>query len=73
MSGRLPQEAIDKAVALGDKTVTEAAKIAKEYGKSTCTILIQAGLAVKATQADNSWNIYQAWYKMKYPKSSDSE
>ncbi|KAG2062530.1 hypothetical protein BDR04DRAFT_1165054 [Suillus decipiens] len=48
-SGQLPQEAIDKAITLGDKTVAEAAKIAKEYGKSTCTILIQAGLAVKAT------------------------
>ncbi|KAG1848657.1 hypothetical protein F4604DRAFT_1935228 [Suillus subluteus] len=71
LSGRLPQEAIDKAVALGDKTVAEVEKIAKEYGKSTCTILIQAGLAVKTTWADNSWNMYQAWYKMKYPKSSD--
>ncbi|KAG2346323.1 hypothetical protein BDR05DRAFT_945907 [Suillus weaverae] len=71
LSGRLPQEAIDKAVALGDKTVAEAEKIAKEYGKSTRTILIQAGLAVKTTRADNSWNMYQAWYKMKYPKSSD--
>ncbi|KAG2153814.1 hypothetical protein DEU56DRAFT_907293 [Suillus clintonianus] len=71
LSGRLPQEAIDKAVALGDKTVAEAENIAKEYGKSTRTILIQAGLAVKTTRADNSWNMYQAWYKMKYPKSSD--
>ncbi|KAG1874421.1 hypothetical protein F4604DRAFT_1680955 [Suillus subluteus] len=71
LSGRLPQEAIDKAVALGDKTVAEVEKIAKEYGKSTRTILIQAGLAVKTTRADNSWNMYQAWYKMKYPKSSD--
>ncbi|KIK33672.1 hypothetical protein CY34DRAFT_18229 [Suillus luteus UH-Slu-Lm8-n1] len=34
MSGQLPQEAIDKAVALGDKTVAEAEKIAKEYDKS---------------------------------------
>lgn len=63
MSGQLPQEAIDKAVALGDKTVAEAEKIAKEYDKSVRTILIQARLAVKTTCADNSWNMYQAWYK----------
>ncbi|KAG1816765.1 uncharacterized protein BJ212DRAFT_1480622 [Suillus subaureus] len=71
MSGQLPQEAIDKAITLGDKTVAEAEKIAKEYGKSVQTILIQAGLVVKTTCADNSWNMYQAWYKMKHPKSSD--
>ncbi|KAG1822679.1 uncharacterized protein BJ212DRAFT_1477097 [Suillus subaureus] len=65
-------EAIDKAVALGDKTVAEVEKIAKEYGKSVRTILIQAGLAVKTTCADNSWNMYQAWYKTKHPKSSDT-
>ncbi|KAG1776145.1 hypothetical protein EV702DRAFT_1198450 [Suillus placidus] len=65
------QEAIHKAVALGEKTVAEVKKIAKEYGKSARMILIQAGLAVKATRADNNWNMYQAWYKMKHPKSSN--
>lgn len=72
-SGRLPQEAIDKAIALGEKTVEEAKSIAKEYGKSVRTILIQAGLSVKPTRAENSWNMYQAWYKMQHPKSSDGE
>ncbi|KAG1832370.1 hypothetical protein EV424DRAFT_1533540 [Suillus variegatus] len=72
-SGRLPQEAIDKAIALGKKTVEEAKSIAKEYGKSVRTILIQDGLSVKPTRAENSWNMYQVWYKMQHPKSSDAE
>ncbi|KAG2154294.1 uncharacterized protein EDB93DRAFT_1102424 [Suillus bovinus] len=71
MSGQLPQEAINKAIALGKKTVEEAKNIANEYGKSVCTILIQARLSVKPTRAENSWNMYQVWYKMQHPKSSD--
>jgi hypothetical protein len=58
---------------LGEKTVEEAKKIAEQYGKSLRTILIQAGLSVKPTQAENGWNMYQAWYTVQFPKSPDSE
>jgi hypothetical protein len=73
MPGRLPQEAICKAIALGEKTVAEAMKIGKEYGKPVHTILIEAGLAVKAVQAENAWNMYQVWYKTMHPKSLNGE
>jgi hypothetical protein len=71
--GRLPQEAIRRALALGEKTEQEAKKIAKEYGKDVQTILIAAGLAQKATRGENSWNLYQSWYKEKFPKSAEGE
>jgi hypothetical protein len=70
---RLPQEAICKAIALGEKTVAEATKIGKEYGKPVRTILIEAGLAVKAVRAENSWNMYQVWYKTMHLKSLNGE
>ncbi|OJA13876.1 hypothetical protein AZE42_10083, partial [Rhizopogon vesiculosus] len=69
--GQLPQEAIRRALALSEKTEQEAKKIAKEYGKDVQTILIAAGLAQKATQGENSWNLYQNWYKEKFPKSAE--
>jgi hypothetical protein len=71
--GRLPAEAIRKAIALGERTFKEATEIAKEYEKSPGAILIAAGLSVKPTRTENPWNMYQAWYKMKHPKSSDGE
>jgi hypothetical protein len=71
--GRLPQEAISKAAALGDETYAKASEIAKEYGKDVSTILIAAGLSTKATRGENPWNMYQAWYRVKHPKSPDGE
>ena len=71
--GRLPQEAINKAAALGDETYAKASEIAKEYGKDVSTILIAAGLSIKATRGENPWNMYQAWYRVKHPKSPDGE
>ena len=71
--GRLPQEAIRKAIALGQKVEAEARKIGREYGKSKATILAEAGLSVKAYRAENRWNMHQLWYKINYPKSSDGE
>jgi len=73
MPGRLPREGILKAIALGEKTVAEARKIANEYGKSVRTILLEAGLSVKPNRAENSWNMHQLWYKIRHPKSSDGE
>ncbi|OJA12177.1 hypothetical protein AZE42_11277, partial [Rhizopogon vesiculosus] len=67
--GQLPQEAIRRALALSEKTEQEAKKIAKEYRKDVQMILIAAGLAQKATRGENSWNLYQSWYKEKFPKS----
>ena len=71
--GRLPREATHRALALGERTEQEAKKIAKEYGKDVQTILIAAGLAHKVTRGENSWNLYQSWYKEKFPKSAESE
>ncbi|OAX32504.1 hypothetical protein K503DRAFT_787155 [Rhizopogon vinicolor AM-OR11-026] len=42
-----------------------------EYEKSPGAILIVARLSVKPTRTKKCWNMYQAWYKMKHPKSSD--
>lgn len=70
--GRLPREATRRALALGEKTEQEAKKIAKEYGKDVQMILIAAG-AHKVTRGENSWNLYQSWYKEKFPKSAESE
>ncbi|KAG1803121.1 uncharacterized protein BJ212DRAFT_1304685 [Suillus subaureus] len=65
----LHDEAIDKAVTLGDKTVAEVEKIAKEYGKSTRMILIQAGLAMKypksSDMSTNDWKQMQCIHWLK--------
>lgn len=71
--GRVPEEAIRKAVALGERTIREADKIAKEYGKQRGTILSYAGLSGKSTRSTSDWNRYQAWHASKYPKSEDGK
>ncbi|KAG1727839.1 hypothetical protein EDB19DRAFT_1941966 [Suillus lakei] len=71
--GRLCQEGIDDAQELGCKTLHAAKLIGDKYGKSACTILIEAGLSVKHSRAETPWNMHQGWYKGKYPRETDEE
>ncbi|KIK77945.1 hypothetical protein PAXRUDRAFT_17161 [Paxillus rubicundulus Ve08.2h10] len=69
--GHIPGEGMQKAVELGEHTVVEADKIAKEYGKQCSTILKLAGLSGSSTQPMSDWNYYQVWYASKHPKDED--
>ncbi|KAG1838869.1 hypothetical protein DFJ58DRAFT_845911 [Suillus subalutaceus] len=57
--GRLPQAGILKAQELGKNTLEAARALGKEYGKSVRTILIEAGLTMKATHQESPWNQHQ--------------
>ncbi|KAI6014628.1 hypothetical protein EDC04DRAFT_2608980 [Pisolithus marmoratus] len=65
--GPLPEKARDKAVVLGERTIAEADEIAREFGKQSRTVLVEAGLAVKPTCVPSSWNMHQLWFGQKYP------
>ncbi|KAG2159208.1 uncharacterized protein EDB93DRAFT_1099618 [Suillus bovinus] len=60
--GRLCQEGIDEAQELGCKTAEEAWVIGIKYGKSTRTILIEAGLSIKHSRSESDWNAHQCWF-----------
>ncbi|KAI6019757.1 hypothetical protein F5J12DRAFT_780852 [Pisolithus orientalis] len=69
--GRLPIDALQKAQVLSVCTTQEAQAIANEYGKTLVSIMADAGLTTKATQAESVWNIHQAWYVSANPKLSN--
>ncbi|KIK77438.1 hypothetical protein PAXRUDRAFT_17497 [Paxillus rubicundulus Ve08.2h10] len=69
--GRIHGEGMQKAVEIGEHTVAEADKIAKEYSKQCSTILKLAGLSGSSTQSTSDWNCYQVWYASKHPKDED--
>ncbi|KAG1838528.1 hypothetical protein DFJ58DRAFT_733783 [Suillus subalutaceus] len=65
--GRMPQVGILKAQELGKKTLEAAKTLGQEYGKSARTILIEAGLAMKATCKESPWNQHQMWFAATHP------
>ncbi|KAG1772921.1 hypothetical protein EV702DRAFT_1201191 [Suillus placidus] len=65
--GRIPQACISKAQELGKNTLEAARVLGKEYGKSARTILIEAGLTMKATQKESPWNQHQTWFAATCP------
>ncbi|KAG2074338.1 hypothetical protein BDR04DRAFT_1151411 [Suillus decipiens] len=60
--GRIPQVGILKVQELGKKTLEAARTLGQEYGKSAQTILIKAGLTMKATHKESLWNQHQTWF-----------
>jgi hypothetical protein len=70
-AGRLPKEGILKAQEFGKRVEAEATAIGKEFGKHRRMILIEAGLAKKATRKESSWNQHQAWFKTVAPPSKE--
>ncbi|KAG1856150.1 hypothetical protein F4604DRAFT_1932007 [Suillus subluteus] len=67
IKGRIPQAGILKAQELGKNMVEAARAIGKEYGKSARTILIEAGLTMKATRKESLWNQHQTWFAATCP------
>ncbi|KAG1730174.1 hypothetical protein EDB19DRAFT_1912998 [Suillus lakei] len=65
--GRMPQVGILKAQELGKKTLEAAKTLGQEYGKSVRTILIEAGLTMKATRKESPWNQHQTWFAATHP------
>ncbi|KAG1887861.1 hypothetical protein F4604DRAFT_1916717 [Suillus subluteus] len=65
--GRMPQAGILKARELGQNTLEAARALGKEYGKSARTILIEAGLTMKATRKESPWNQHQMWFAAAWP------
>ncbi|KAG1820765.1 hypothetical protein EV424DRAFT_1539308 [Suillus variegatus] len=52
---------------LGKKTLEAARTQCQEYGKSTQTILIKAGLTMKATRKESPWNQHKTWFAATHP------
>jgi hypothetical protein len=71
--GHVSEEAIQKAIKLGEHTIKEADALTQEYGKQCATILAYAGLSGKPTRSSSDWNHYQVWYASKYPKDENSK
>lgn len=67
IKGRIPQAGISKAQELGKNMLEAARAIGKEYGKSARTILIEAGLMMKATRKESPWNQHQTWFAATCP------
>ncbi|KAG1890427.1 uncharacterized protein F5891DRAFT_1198234 [Suillus fuscotomentosus] len=67
IKGRIPQAGISKAQELGKNMMEAARAIGKEYGKSARTILIEAGLMMKATWKESPWNQHQMWFAVTCP------
>ncbi|KAG1795440.1 uncharacterized protein HD556DRAFT_1442292 [Suillus plorans] len=65
--GRMPQVGILKAQELGKKTLEATRTLGQEYGKSAQTILIEAGLTMKATRKESPWNQHQTWFTATHP------
>ncbi|KAG1871828.1 hypothetical protein DFJ58DRAFT_837143 [Suillus subalutaceus] len=67
--GRIPQAGISKVQKLRKNTLEAARALRKEYGKSARTILIEAGLTMKATRKESPWNQHQTWFTATCPPS----
>ncbi|KAG1812795.1 uncharacterized protein BJ212DRAFT_1482864 [Suillus subaureus] len=61
--GRLSKEAILAVHDFGKRVQEEATDIGKRFGKHWQVILMEAGLARKATCKESIWNQHQAWFK----------
>ncbi|OAX32280.1 hypothetical protein K503DRAFT_805350 [Rhizopogon vinicolor AM-OR11-026] len=70
-AGRLSKEGVLKAEEFGKKVMAEATAIGKEFGKHWRVILIEAGLATKATRKESPWNQHQAWFPTILPLSKE--
>ncbi|KAG2045944.1 hypothetical protein BDR06DRAFT_1015161 [Suillus hirtellus] len=62
-AGRLSKEAIEAVHDFGRQVQGEATEIGKQFGKHCQVILMEAGLARKATHKESIWNQCQAWFK----------
>ena len=61
--GPMPKVAWDKARGLGQRMLTAADQLAREFGKSQRDILITAGLgATTSHKKCNNANTYKSWY-----------
>ncbi|KAG1902402.1 uncharacterized protein F5891DRAFT_1186513 [Suillus fuscotomentosus] len=70
-AGRLSKEGILKTEEFGKRVMAEATAIGKEFGKHRREILIEAGLATKATRKESAWNQHQAWFPTVLPPSKE--
>jgi hypothetical protein len=70
-AGRLSKEGVLKADEFGKRVMAEAAAIGKEFGKHRRVILIEAGLATKATRKVSAWNQHEAWFPTVLPPSKE--
>lgn len=70
-AGRLSKEGVLKTEEFGKRVMAEATAIGKEFGKHRRVILIEAGLATKATRKESAWNQHQAWFPTVLPPSKE--
>ncbi|KAG1725966.1 hypothetical protein EDB19DRAFT_1945391 [Suillus lakei] len=70
-AGRLSKEGVLKTEEFGKRVMAEATAIGKEFGKHRRVILIEAGLAMKATRKESAWNQHQAWFPTVLPPSKE--
>ncbi|KAG1888478.1 uncharacterized protein F5891DRAFT_987770 [Suillus fuscotomentosus] len=70
-AGRLSKEGVLKTEEFGKRVMAEATAIGKEFGKHRRVILIEAGLATKATCKESAWNQHQAWFPTVLPPSKE--
>ncbi|KAG2336524.1 hypothetical protein BDR05DRAFT_1005777 [Suillus weaverae] len=70
-AGRLSKEVVLKTEEFGKRVMAEATAIRKEFGKHWRVILIEAGLATKATHKESAWNQHQAWFPTVLPPSQE--
>ncbi|KAG0696431.1 hypothetical protein DFH29DRAFT_879347 [Suillus ampliporus] len=70
-AGRLSKEGVLKTEEFGKRVMAEATAIGKEFGKHRRVILIEAGLATKATRKESAWNQHQAWFLTVLPPSKE--
>lgn len=61
--GRLSKEVIMAVHDFGKRVQEKATEIGKQFGKHQQVILMEAGLARKATCKESIWNQHLAWFK----------
>lgn len=69
--GRPPADALARCDALGESTRAEAHAIAQEYNMHPQTVLVRAGLALKATKTTNIANAVRKVFAHQYRQEHD--
>ena len=67
VTGPLPKAGKKAAVRLGKTARVGAAQIARSYGKSIRSIMIEAGLDIRHSRTGNIANSFKQWYAHMHP------
>jgi hypothetical protein len=72
-SGPLPAAIRERAQGLFDKFSQDMEALAAECGKPASTLHQAVGSALRAPRATSPWNMWQQWYAVEHPKTSESK